>query len=402
MSYRAILLTGTSGSGKTRVARELCATDHRFVRVKAVTTRLPRKNDTPGEYEHISEEEFFAIKNDRGLLVEAEYRRSYYGIRRKDFEQVEKAAKIPLLTIAPGSAIHIDGIKEHDRKDHDRSEGLWRIARFLGFFVDAPDAVLDKRLEERGETIDSESLLKQRADDRQYKDIFLYSIENTDLGSSVELLISIWDHCTTGGVLSARLISVMVKCGMLLERAIAENIKGASYDLSLGDEYFYGGRIHRLTDGEPILLIEPYDYAIVTSHEASKLPRDVSARFDLSVNLFCQGIILSNGPQVDPGFQGPLFCLLFNTSNSPVLLKRRQHYATLEFHKLVEPTYSYGGQYQAKDLLHYLPSNAARGAINVLKKELEEVREESRKLQNVTWAILSLILAIIAVWVSLR
>lgn len=63
-----------------------------------------------------------------------------------------------------------------------------------------------------------------------------------------------------------------------------------------------------------------------------------------------------------------MFCLLLNTSSSPVLLKRRQHYATLEFHKLVEPMYSYGGQYQAKNLLHYLPSNAARGAINELKK----------------------------------
>jgi hypothetical protein len=53
-------------------------------------------------------------------------------------------------------------------------------------------------------------------------------------------------------------------------------------------------------------------------------------------------------------------------------------------------------------MIHYLPSNATRGAINELKKELEQVREESRKLRDITWAILSLILAMMAVWVSLR
>jgi hypothetical protein len=111
-------------------------------------------------------------------------------------------------------------------------------------------------------------------------------------------------------------------------------------------------------------------------------------------------VILSNGPQIDPGFRGPLFCLLFNTSSSPVLLKRRQHYATLEFHKLVEPTYSYGGQYQAKDLLHYLPNNSARGAIGELKKELDQVRAESRNLQSIVYAILTLIVAVVAVYVS--
>jgi deoxycytidine triphosphate deaminase len=179
-------------------------------------------------------------------------------------------------------------------------------------------------------------------------------------------------------------------------------VSGASYDLSLGDEYFYGGKIHTLSEKDPILTVHPYDYAIVTSHELADLPRDVSARFDLAVNLFCQGLILSNGPQVDPGFRGTLFSLLFNTSSSPVLLKRRQHYATIEFHKLVAPTYGYQGQYQSKRLLDYLPANAAQGAINELKKELEQVRSESKSLQNTTFAILSLILALIALLVSLR
>ena len=198
------------------------------------------------------------------------------------------------------------------------------------------------------------------------------------------------------------MITRLVACGTLLQNATRMNVKGASYDLSLGDEYYYGGRIHRLSRREPILTLAPYDYVIVTSHEVADLPLDVSGRFDLAVSLFCQGVILSNGPQVDPGFRGPLFCLLFNTSSSPILLKRRQHYATIEFHRVLSRTVRYTGYYQAKTLIDYLPANAARGAINELKRELEEVRRESKNLQATTWAILSLVLAMIAVFVSFR
>ena len=66
------------------------------------------------------------------------------------------------------------------------------------------------------------------------------------------------------------------------------------------------------------------------------------------------------------------------------------------------PTAGYAGFYQKKTLIDYLPANAARGAISELKTELEEVRRESRSLQTTTWAILSLVLALVAVFVSFR
>ncbi len=216
------------------------------------------------------------------------------------------------------------------------------------------------------------------------------------------MIAGLWATRERSGVLPGSLIGRLLACGTLLENAEPGKVEGASYDLRLGDEYFYGGQIHRLSDEEPILTLEPYDYAIVTSHEIADLPREISGRFDLTVGLFCQGVILSNGPQVDPGFRGPLFCLLFNTSSSPILLKRRHHYATIEFHKVLWPTAGYRGHYQAKTLIDYLPTNAARGAINELKRELEEVRKESKGLQGTTWAILSLVLAMIAVFVSFR
>lgn len=317
------------------------------------------------------------------LLTKAEYRGENYGITNEAFQQVTNT-KIPLLIIAPNSTTE-------------------KLSAFFTIFLDAPDKILNDRLIHRGEQI-NETEEKQRKEDRAIEeDRFLYAIENITVETTVDLIWNLWEYRNTGGILPKKLIQLMIECGMLLRYANTDNITGAAYDLSIGDEYYYGGKIKNLTNRDPFILIEPYDYAIVTSKEITNFPRDVTGRFDLSVSLFCQGVILSNGPQVDPGFRGRLFCLLFNTSNAPVFLKRGQHYATLEFNKLIEPTSPYDGKYQDKyEIIYYLPSNTMRGAINELKKELEGVRREGRNLQAMFLGVISLILAIIAILLVIK
>lgn len=392
MSYRGIILTGTSGSGKSTISAELSKKDIRFSQVQAVTTRKKRSDDKLGDYEYIDDESFRNARENHELLIYAEYRGYQYGIREKDLFVLINTGKIPILILTPDSAFRLDGIDEE--KIHEK------INEFLSVFIDASDEKLNERLAIRGGGSQNDSIIRQRETDRRYKNNFLYYIENNDLASSVSLIALLWDHAHHAGVLNHRIINLMLSCGMLLENSDKRNISGASYDLSLGDEYFYAGKIHHLSSDNPYLLIEPYDYAIVTSYEIANFPRDICGRFDLSVSLFFQGIILTNGPQVDPGFKGPLFCLLFNTSSSPVIIKRKQHYTTLEFSKLLEPTFLYGGEYQGKELLHYLPVNAARGAINEIKKDLDQIRTQGQSLQSNIWAVLSLILAILAIWLA--
>lgn len=394
MKYQGIIITGTSGAGKSTVARELCKKYNTFQIIQAVTTRKPRKDNGAQEYNYISEEEFEKLDRENKLLIKTKYRGEYYGITREAFRQVIDNNKIPLLVLTPKSANELEN-------NQDYKENGERLA-FFTVFLDAPDNVLNERLKQRGEQIDK-SVEEQREEDRKYKEDCLYATKNTDREKTTELIRSLWEYRNTGGILPKRLIQLMIECQMLLENAdIENNITGAAYDLSLGDEYYYGGKIKTLSDKDPFVLIEPYDYAIVTSKEITNFPKDIAGRFDLSVSLFCQGIILSNGPQVDPGFRGRLFCLLFNTSNAPVFLKRGQHYATFEFNKLIEPTTPYTGKYQDKDkIIYYLPSNTMRGAINELKKELEKVRGESRNLQAIFLMVISLILAIIAIILAL-
>jgi hypothetical protein len=109
------------------------------------------------------------------------------------------------------------------------------------------------------------------------------------------------------------------------------------------------------------------------------MPASIAGRFDLTVSMFCKGLILSNGPQVDPGFKGNLFCLLFNTSNEKIELKKGTHYATIEFHKLIEESKNpYSGRYQEKEkIMEYLPEIAKYSVISQIREDISRLKKGS-------------------------
>lgn len=391
MRYNGLVLTGTSGSGKSTIEKYFCKKNSCFAKVQAVTTRKKRDDDKYGDYEYISLEYYSHLLESKELLVVAECRGEKYGITYKNYEEVLSANKIPFMIITPKS------LRDSKERFKEREINLFSL------FIDASDEKLNERLKKRGETIIDEVICLQRSQDREYTSDAIYKILNKDIEKTLELLEALWEYRNTGGILSERLIKLMIECGMLLEQADVENVSMASYDLSIGDEYYYAGQIKELSKKDPFISIEPYDYIIASCKELSNMPKDVCGRFDVAVNLFCQGIILSNGTQVDPGFRGKLFCLLFNTSNKTVFLKRGQHYATLEFNKLIEPTTPYNGKYQNKEeIIHYIPTNALQGAINELKKEIEGLKNESKNMQNMYLGVISLILAVISLMLIIR
>lgn len=389
MSTRSIIISGPSCVGKTTIAKELEKTN-KYITVKAVTTRTKRDDDF--NYKIISEEEFKKYECRDELLVSTSYLNHKYGILKTEYEKAKKAQKIPILIITSESASKL----VYD----DSFESIW-------FFVDSTDTAIKERFKKRGGyTKDKYKMVcKQNDMDRKYALKANYILNSTDQNtkSIIELIELLTQSFNVGGGLSYRTIKLMLDCGMLLDNATESSIKGASYDLLLGDEYYYDGKIKRLTETNSFLTIEPYDYAIVSCRESARIPRDVIGKFGLTVGLFCQGIILSNGPQIDPGFNGTLFCLLFNTSNQAVHLKRGMHYATIEFNKLFEPAPPYSGNYQGKTkIIDYIPANALHGAINELKKEIEQLKKESKLMQNIYLAVVGLMFAILSILLVLR
>lgn len=394
MPFESIIITGTSCAGKSTIAKRLCDfvtnSGVSFEQVTSVTTRERRADDS--NYEYTSDEDFDKLLSDNKLLVDSTYRNKKYGIKQEEYNRVLRKEKVPILVITPASATEL------------LSKGK---EKYMCIFLDAQDETLVDRWVERLGTDPNnkakKEFLKQHKVDREYQDKAHYILNNTDVSASVSLIALLWEYQNQGGALSQKLISSMIDCGMLLRDADPEMINGASYDLHLGDEYYYDGKIQKLSDEKPFLTIEPYDYAIVSCRETAWIPRDVIAKFGLTVGLFCQGIILSNGPQIDPGFRGTLFCLLFNTSNRAVHLKRGKHYATIEFNKLIGYAEPYEGKYQGKErIIEYIPENALHGAINELKKEVEHLKNESRIMQNIYLGVAALMFAIISILLVLK
>ena len=393
--FEGIIITGTSCAGKSTIAKALCKPDqnsgqNQFEVVTTVTTRPEQLDDF--NYEYINDAEFEQLLREHELLIEASYRANRYGIKSDNYKTVLHNEKVPILLLSPIASRSL--LESFD-------------GRFMCFFIDAPDDDLLERLQKRDgcllSTDEKRNIKKQHELDRKDAYKSNYVLINNIIDTSVSLVSKLWEQRNRGGGLSYDIIKSMIECGMLLDRADISGIKGASYDLLLGDEYYYAGKIKKLSDADPFLTIEPYDYAIVSCKERACLPRDVIAKFGLTVGLFCQGIILSNGPQVDPGFRGTLFCLLFNTSNRAVHLKRGKHYTTIEFNKLIEPAHPYEGKYQGKEnIIDYIPANALQGAINELKKEIEKLKNESRFMQNIYLGVAALMFALISILMVLR
>jgi guanylate kinase/deoxycytidine triphosphate deaminase len=386
MQYKGIIITGTSGAGQSTTALKLCEKHSIFLIVQAVTTRESRKDDMFEQYKYITEENFKKLDENRRLLIKSEYRGKYYGITHEALQQVIDNGKTPLLILTPQSVGELEAKKIVDNI-------------FFTIFLDASDDILDERLTQRGEQINNDTK-KQREKEREYAKNCLYSVKNdndNNIVDIVQLIYSLWEYRNSGGMVPKKLIELMIKCDMLLRNTDINKVNGASYDLSLGDQYWQDRKKKALNNNNPFITLDPGDYVIVSSKEIARFPKDIAGRFDLTVSLFCRGVILSNGPQVDPGFEGALFCLLFNTSNGTISLKRGDHYATIEFIKLLEPTIPYSGQYQGRvDIIDYLPTPSAPSVIVQMKKDIEKIKSAKwlEKSLPLILSILSIISAI--------
>ncbi|WP_437871696.1 dCTP deaminase domain-containing protein [Methylorubrum extorquens] len=116
--------------------------------------------------------------------------------------------------------------------------------------------------------------------------------------------------------------------------------KSASYDLRVGLEYVSPRQgtpeLRGLEFGQG-LQIPPFGAVIVASREHVCIPDDVIGKFNLRVAYTLKGLIVQVGTQVEPGYHGPLFGLLQNTTDKLVEIPTKgpqSRLFTIEFHRL--------------------------------------------------------------------
>ncbi len=127
-----------------------------------------------------------------------------------------------------------------------------------------------------------------------------------------------------------RLCDVDDKSKALIDPFCPSRLRPASYQLTLGNEANVGGQHKRLDESTPVTL-EPHQVAVVSTREELRIPRDLIARWSLRVSNIYEGLLWTGGPQVDPGWEGRLFCPIYNLAERTVVLRCGDPLFTIDF-----------------------------------------------------------------------
>ena len=113
-------------------------------------------------------------------------------------------------------------------------------------------------------------------------------------------------------------------------KELDECLDAASYKLRLGDEAHVGGEWVRVDDDTP-LVIPAHQVAVVKTHEVVNIPRFLIARWNLRVKWVYEGLLWTGGPQVDPGWQGHLYCPIYNLAERQIVIPHKERVFTMDF-----------------------------------------------------------------------
>ena len=133
---RLFVISASSGTGKTTLARELLREDKNLVASVSYTTRPPRPNEHNGEdYYFVTKNEFLDKKKKNGFLEWANVFGKFYGTPKLEVEEHLKRGRDVLLLI------DVQGAKKIKKTRPD--------AVFI-FLAPPSKEELKKRLEKRG------------------------------------------------------------------------------------------------------------------------------------------------------------------------------------------------------------------------------------------------------------
>lgn len=152
-------------------------------------------------------------------------------------------------------------------------------------------------------------------------------------------------------VLVDKEIKKVVQTGEIEISDFAEDcLNPASYDLRLGEEAYTlsAGKIISVKE-KGFVEIQPGDFALIITHEKLRLPINFVGRFGLRSKYARMGLIMTAGPQVDPGFEGKLVFGVVNFSSQIIRLKYLEPICTLELERLsTSSSTGYRGPYQGQ------------------------------------------------------
>jgi len=184
--------------------------------------------------------------------------------------------------------------------------------------------------------------------------------------------------------------------------------ESASYALRLGSRYRLGdsGSADWLTDSRKDLTIPPHGIAVVSTYEWLNIPGCLIARWNLRVKMVYRGLVWVGSLQVDPGYQGFLFCPIYNLSNKPQILKYKDPLFIIDFVRTTPTQGKYdlwnlpGDRYSTFDfdrLDQMRIDSAPAFSFKKLEEGIAKLEGKIERFQNTIIGVISVIIAALAI-----
>ncbi len=217
----------------------------------------------------------------------------------------------------------------------------------------------------------------------------------------------------TGGVLLKpdleSLCDINKRTLPLIDPFVSENLQVASYKLSLGNQYRLRDKVEYLNDNHKVLTIEPHGIAIVTTHEWLNIPAFLIARWNLKVRMVYRGLVWVGSLQVDPGYQGFLFCPIYNLSNIKQQLVYKETLFTIDFVTTKPVDENIDDLWSSQDsgekfstftfarLDQQRIKSAPEEAFKTFETTINETVSGMQNFQRIIWTLVAIIMSAIAI-----
>ncbi len=196
------------------------------------------------------------------------------------------------------------------------------------------------------------------------------------------------------------------------------NIQSASYDLTLGNEYYICSEKEipdiKHLEGNESIVVPPRATFFVISKEKLCIPLDICASVSLAFGLIKKGVIFAVQPPIDPGYHGAIVALLHNMSDEEIILEQGQHILNIVYYQLVSTVSAedgYNGDYDDITLKKFCTEAVKHSAIVKLTDEAKdacvEAKDASKKAEkasteakDASHKTLSIIITIITVMLA--
>lgn len=153
-----IVLCGRNGSGKTTVAKKLIE-EYGYRKFPSTTTRAPRLSDLPGEYEHVSPEEFLHRQGKNLFAWHVSHAGASYGTERERLRTalLQKEAHWVDIVVPAATDMHEAYAREAGASLFGKDQNV-----FYFYLWVASEETLRGRIVRRGESR-AEAYIKLRA-----------------------------------------------------------------------------------------------------------------------------------------------------------------------------------------------------------------------------------------------